>query len=127
MYVCNICQRTYHWKCLTSLGCYTDEQGHLWFTAVNWACPACASLNNEDKLNNEAGSREGLVKANWTGDGSWEPEEAKTNLPTFPPAHVRISNPAKQTQSPSTHSEPGTLQPRKTRIYRAQATPGNKN
>eukprot|EP00983_Pelagomonas_calceolata_P062684 1147388-Pelagomonas_calceolata.AAC.2 len=26
IYICDVCQHTYHWKCLTKLGCYTDEQ-----------------------------------------------------------------------------------------------------
>eukprot|EP00983_Pelagomonas_calceolata_P052683 1142953-Pelagomonas_calceolata.AAC.2 len=25
-YICAVCQRTYHWKCMKELGCYTDGQ-----------------------------------------------------------------------------------------------------
>eukprot|EP00983_Pelagomonas_calceolata_P064537 1148171-Pelagomonas_calceolata.AAC.2 len=61
MYICDVCQRTYHWTCLTKLGCYTDEQRQEVHIAENWACPACASLNNEDNLNREANSREEIL------------------------------------------------------------------
>eukprot|EP00983_Pelagomonas_calceolata_P044406 1139285-Pelagomonas_calceolata.AAC.1 len=26
MYICDVCQRTYHWKCMEELGGYTDGQ-----------------------------------------------------------------------------------------------------
>eukprot|EP00983_Pelagomonas_calceolata_P004333 140795-Pelagomonas_calceolata.AAC.1 len=26
MYVCGVCERTHHWKCMRELGCYNDEQ-----------------------------------------------------------------------------------------------------
>eukprot|EP00983_Pelagomonas_calceolata_P071732 1151379-Pelagomonas_calceolata.AAC.2 len=80
MYICGVCQRTYHWKCLTKLNCYNDEQRQEVHIAETWACPACASLNNEDKLNRETYPREELLKLILTS--LWEPEEAKETWPT---------------------------------------------
>eukprot|EP00983_Pelagomonas_calceolata_P009062 294611-Pelagomonas_calceolata.AAC.1 len=37
MYVYDVCQRTYQWKCLTKLGCYTDEQRQEVQLAETWA------------------------------------------------------------------------------------------
>eukprot|EP00983_Pelagomonas_calceolata_P027870 874561-Pelagomonas_calceolata.AAC.1 len=81
MYVCDVCQHTYDWKCMTKLGCYTDEHRQEVQITETWACPACASLNNEDKLDRKTNSREELLKASWIP--SWEPEEAKTIWPIF--------------------------------------------
>eukprot|EP00983_Pelagomonas_calceolata_P001138 39599-Pelagomonas_calceolata.AAC.1 len=42
MYVCDVCQQTYHWKCMKELGCYIDGQRQVIDDADTWACPACA-------------------------------------------------------------------------------------
>jgi len=26
MYICEVCNRTYHWVCLKNTGCYTERQ-----------------------------------------------------------------------------------------------------
>eukprot|EP00983_Pelagomonas_calceolata_P004682 153203-Pelagomonas_calceolata.AAC.1 len=53
MYICDVFQRTYHWKCMKELGCYTDGQRQEIDTADTWACPACAGLNNAQRLDRE--------------------------------------------------------------------------
>eukprot|EP00983_Pelagomonas_calceolata_P086341 1156740-Pelagomonas_calceolata.AAC.1 len=47
---CDVCQRTYHWKCMEELGCYTGGQRQEIDAADTWACPACAGLNNSQKI-----------------------------------------------------------------------------
>eukprot|EP00983_Pelagomonas_calceolata_P078426 1154249-Pelagomonas_calceolata.AAC.1 len=62
MYVCDMCERTYHLKCMRELGCYNDEQRQDVNAAEAWACPACASLSNEDKINRAYKSKEELLE-----------------------------------------------------------------
>eukprot|EP00983_Pelagomonas_calceolata_P125892 1161250-Pelagomonas_calceolata.AAC.3 len=54
MYICDDCQQTYHWKCMTELGCYTDWQRQEIDAADTWACPACAGPNNALKQTEHA-------------------------------------------------------------------------
>eukprot|EP00983_Pelagomonas_calceolata_P078785 1154372-Pelagomonas_calceolata.AAC.2 len=50
MYICDVCQRMYPWKCrMKELGCYTDGQRQEVNAADTWACPACAGLNDRKK------------------------------------------------------------------------------
>jgi len=49
MYICEVCNRTYHWTCLKNLGCYTDMQRAAVDNDDDWACPACAGLDTEGK------------------------------------------------------------------------------
>eukprot|EP00983_Pelagomonas_calceolata_P029707 930903-Pelagomonas_calceolata.AAC.1 len=56
MYICDVCQRMYHWKCMKELGwegkgylklgCCTDGQRQETDAAETWACPAFVGLNN---------------------------------------------------------------------------------
>eukprot|EP00983_Pelagomonas_calceolata_P060336 1146323-Pelagomonas_calceolata.AAC.2 len=50
MYVCDVCQRAYHWKCMKELGCYTDGRRQEIDVVDTWACPACAGLKMHRKL-----------------------------------------------------------------------------
>eukprot|EP00983_Pelagomonas_calceolata_P011116 358316-Pelagomonas_calceolata.AAC.1 len=47
---------------MKELGCYTDGQRQLEEVdaANTWACPACAGLNNAQKIDRECQSREEL-------------------------------------------------------------------
>eukprot|EP00983_Pelagomonas_calceolata_P008381 274004-Pelagomonas_calceolata.AAC.1 len=72
MYVCDVCERTYHWKCMRELGCYNDDQRQEVSAAEAGACPACASLSNEDKINRARKSKEELLEVCWLP--SWEPK-----------------------------------------------------
>eukprot|EP00983_Pelagomonas_calceolata_P081174 1155459-Pelagomonas_calceolata.AAC.1 len=63
MYVCDVCERTYHWKCMRELGCYNDEQRQEVNAAEAWTCPACATLSNENKINRAYQSKEELLEA----------------------------------------------------------------
>eukprot|EP00983_Pelagomonas_calceolata_P006587 216552-Pelagomonas_calceolata.AAC.1 len=81
MYICDVCQRTYRWKCMKELGCYTDGQGQGIDAADTWTCPTCAGLNNTQKIERECQSREELIRVTWMP--SWEPEETNENWPEF--------------------------------------------
>jgi len=41
MYICNVCNRTYHWQCLLKTSCCNAND--------SWACPACINLNQNEK------------------------------------------------------------------------------
>eukprot|EP00983_Pelagomonas_calceolata_P069096 1150238-Pelagomonas_calceolata.AAC.1 len=81
MYVCDVCHRTYHWKCMIELGCHTDEQRKEIDTANTWACPACAGLSDAQKIDRERLAKEELWRVTWKP--SWEPEELKETWPKF--------------------------------------------
>jgi len=49
MYVCNVCNRTYRWPCLLTLGCYKDKDRESVKKDETWACLACACLTNSEK------------------------------------------------------------------------------
>jgi len=72
MYVCDTCHRTYHWKCMNDLGCYTDDQRQEIEEADPWACPACIDLTHDQKAAREQQSRDELWRVTWKP--SWEPE-----------------------------------------------------
>ncbi len=76
MYICEVCNRTYHWVCLKNTGCYTERQRR----EVDKACPGCAHLNEEQKLKrySESNNTE-LIHMTW--EPTWEPQELKDTLP----------------------------------------------
>eukprot|EP00983_Pelagomonas_calceolata_P081198 1155471-Pelagomonas_calceolata.AAC.2 len=39
MYSCDVCQQTYHWKCMKELGCNTDGQMQEIDAVNTWAVP----------------------------------------------------------------------------------------
>jgi len=53
MYICEVCNQTYHWVCLKNYllntGCYTERQREEVEQNDNWACPGSAHLNDEQK------------------------------------------------------------------------------
>jgi len=69
MYVCIVCNHTFHWSCLLRLGCYKDEDGKL-LKKENWACPACACLTDSEKeLRHHFAKNEELKVVTW--DPTW--------------------------------------------------------
>jgi len=74
MYICEVCNRTYHWVCLKNTGCYTKWQREEVDKNDNWACPGCVHLNDEQKQTRYSESiNEELIHATW--EPTWEPEE----------------------------------------------------
>jgi len=73
LYQCSACNRTYHWMCLNSLGCYTDDQGAGIIADEEWACPACVNLHPTQKTKRRNDSETELIEVSWLP--TWEPEE----------------------------------------------------
>ena len=49
MYICDIFDRTYHWQCLLKTNCYNANEREAIDNNDTWACPACVSLNENEK------------------------------------------------------------------------------
>eukprot|EP00983_Pelagomonas_calceolata_P070314 1150743-Pelagomonas_calceolata.AAC.4 len=96
MYVYDVCQHNYHWKCPEKVCCYTDKQRQEVQIAetCQWACPACAGLGNGGKFNRETNSREELLKISWIPQ--WEPEKA-----IWPTSHQRMQEFEAQQSKPN--------------------------
>eukprot|EP00983_Pelagomonas_calceolata_P073611 1152188-Pelagomonas_calceolata.AAC.1 len=68
---------------MRELGCYTNEQRQVKDNNNYWACPACAHLNDDEKLNRESSSfSKQFVCIAW--EPNWEPEDTRESWPTFP-------------------------------------------
>jgi len=78
MYICAVCNQTYHWVCLKIAGRNTEKQREEVDKKDNWACPGCAHLNDEQKQKrcSEFIMKE-LIRV------TWEPEERKDTLPNL--------------------------------------------
>eukprot|EP00983_Pelagomonas_calceolata_P065250 1148503-Pelagomonas_calceolata.AAC.1 len=61
---------------------YTDEQRQEFHIVETWACPACASFSNENKLYRETSSREELLKVNWKPPWEQKKQKQSGQLPT---------------------------------------------
>lgn len=71
LYQCDVCNRTYHWRCLKQLQCYTEEQRHYIIEDGHWNCPACKGLSQQEKEDRARKSDQELVKVSKV----WEPKE----------------------------------------------------
>ncbi len=82
MYICEVCNRTYHWVCLKNTGCCTERQREEVDKNDNLACPDCAHLHDEQrqKRYSESINKE-LINVTW--EPTWEPEELKDILPNL--------------------------------------------
>jgi len=49
MYICDVCNRTYHWQCLLKTSCYNATEREDIDANDSWACPACINLNQNEK------------------------------------------------------------------------------
>eukprot|EP00983_Pelagomonas_calceolata_P041740 1138197-Pelagomonas_calceolata.AAC.2 len=68
---------------MKELRCYTDEHRCNFDDNDYWACPACAHLNDDDKLRRESGSLSTKELVVITLEPSWESEDTKETWPTF--------------------------------------------
>jgi len=50
VYICDVCNRTYHWSCLLRLGCYKDEDRESVNRDETWVCPACTCLADPERV-----------------------------------------------------------------------------
>ncbi len=82
MYPCDVCERTYHWSCLTKLGCYIDTERPPSDPNQGWKCLACASLSDADiRRRSDDSRRKELIKVLWKP--SWESAELSNKWPDF--------------------------------------------
>ena len=49
MYICDVCNRTYHWKCLLKTSYCNATEREAIDANDSWACPACINLNQDKK------------------------------------------------------------------------------
>ena len=102
MYVCGVCNRTYHWQCLVQLQCYTEEQRDNVKDDDYWSCPACRALDQREKEERRRKSEHELMIVTWSR--IWEPKgqldtwEAKEKVQEFeaeqvsPPLDCELGN-----------------------------------
>jgi len=49
MYICDVCNRTYHWQCLLQTICCNTTEREAIDANESWACPACIDLKQNEK------------------------------------------------------------------------------
>jgi len=49
MYICDVCNRIYHWQCLLKTSCCNAIEREAIDASDSWACPACINLNKNEK------------------------------------------------------------------------------
>ena len=72
MYICDVCNHTYHWQCLLKTSCCNATEREAIDANGSWACPACINLNQNEKKNRifYFQKRE-IVEVSW--NPTWEP------------------------------------------------------
>ena len=81
MYICDVCNRTYHWQCLLKTSCFNTTEREATDANDSWACPACINLNqNEKEIRIHFQKRE-IVEVSW--NPTWEPEELQDMCECF--------------------------------------------
>jgi hypothetical protein len=63
MYICDVCNRTYHWQCLLKTNHYTANEREAIDTSNTWACPA--ELPNENEKKERTDGPLNLSKKSW--------------------------------------------------------------
>ena len=70
MYICDVCNRTYHWQCLLKTSCCNATEREAIDANDSWACPACINLNQNEKESRTTFRKERLWKSHGTQPGS---------------------------------------------------------
>ncbi|KAL6750712.1 hypothetical protein V8C86DRAFT_2799486 [Haematococcus lacustris] len=65
MYVCDTCQRTYHWQCLLDCKCAKPSERPGSDDNTEWECPSCAPLAPHEKEARRAAADEEIVEVHW--------------------------------------------------------------
>jgi hypothetical protein len=82
MYICDICNRTYHWQCLLKTSCCNATEREAIDANDSWACPACINLNHNEKESRILYSQKReIVEVSW--NPTWEPEELQNTCESF--------------------------------------------
>jgi len=69
MYICDVCNRTYHWQCLLKTSCCNATEREAIDANNSWACPACIN-QNEKKIVSSTLTKERLWRFHGTQPGS---------------------------------------------------------
>jgi len=124
MYICEVCNRTYHGVCLKNTGCYTERQSEEVDKNDNWACPGCACLNDEQK--NYRSTDKELIQI--TYEHTWKPEEKRDLLPTLHERTQELQAQRNEPDPPPAHSQPALVNLEKRGFdMPGKVTPGYKN
>ena len=81
MYICDVCNRTYHWQCLLKTSCCNATEREAIDANDSWACPACINLNQKEKESRIHFQKREIVEVSW--NPTWEPEELQNTCESF--------------------------------------------
>jgi hypothetical protein len=81
MYICDVCNRTYHWQCLLETSCCNATERETIDANDSWACPACINLNQNEKESCIQSQKREIVEVSW--NPTWEPEELQNTCESF--------------------------------------------
>jgi hypothetical protein len=81
MYICDVCNRTYHWQCLLKTSCCNATEREAKDANDSWACPACINLNQYEKESRIYFQKREIVEVSW--NSTWEPKELQNTCETF--------------------------------------------
>jgi hypothetical protein len=81
MYICDVCNRTYHWQCLLKTSCCNATEREAIDANDSWACPACINLNQNAKESRIHFQKREIVEVSW--NSTWEPEELQNTCESF--------------------------------------------
>jgi len=70
MYICDVCNRTYHWQCLLKTSCCNTTEREAIDANDLWACPACINLNQNEKEGRIHFQKREIWKSHGTQPGS---------------------------------------------------------
>ena len=70
MYICDVCNRTYHWQCLLKTSCCNATEREAIDANDSWACPVCINLNQNEKESRIHFQKKRLWKCHGTQPGS---------------------------------------------------------
>ena len=79
MYICDVCNRTYHWQCLLKTSCCNNTEREAIDANDVWACPACINQNEKNCILNS--QKREIVEVLW--NPTWEPEELQNTCESF--------------------------------------------
>jgi len=78
MFICDICNRTYHWQYLLKTSCCNATEREAINANDSWACPACINLNHNEKESCIHFQKREIVEVSW--NPTWELEELQKHV-----------------------------------------------
>ena len=70
MYICDVCNRTYHWQCLLKTSCCNATEREAIDANDSWACRTCINLNQNKRKAVSTFRKKRLWKSYGTQPGS---------------------------------------------------------